>query len=106
MAWKQLEMELRGTTGKQLGNMETPQLLSVGFQSPPTSQTLGPSPLSLALPPKPWGPSTSIPQPSFPFSPGLSVRPEPTFYLSLPPKLFPPGGPEVLSFNFPISLAH
>ena len=67
MAWKQLEMELRGTTGKQLGNTETPQLPSVRFQSPPTSQILNPpSPLSLALPPDSRGPSTSISQLSFP----------------------------------------
>lgn len=44
MAWKQLEVELRGTTGKQLGNTETSQLLAVRFQSPPTSQSLSPLP--------------------------------------------------------------
>lgn len=72
-----------------------------------------PPPLSLALPPNPWGPNTSILQTSFPSSPArsLSAGPEPAFlsltdYPHPPPRLFPTGGLEILSLNFYISLAY
>lgn len=89
MAWKQLEMEPGGTTGKQVGNTA-----AAGCQLP--VPTRFPHPRSLPsfspLSPLPWRHCTLVLQTSFPLSPGHSVQDlNPPSCLSLPPDSFPLG---------------
>lgn len=98
MAWKQLEMELRGTTGKQVGNTAAAGCLAVQarFQSPPASHipgSLPAPPLSLpaSTPLGTWhlSSSSSLPLESC----SLSAGPEPAFLSLIAPLLFSTGGP-------------